>query len=292
MTLPEGTSGARVEGSDSKNRIDVLGCGIDPLTLSETVATVDDLVQARIPVQHFFVNAATVLMLRKDVRLRGIVQSCRVVNADGQSVVWASKALGRPLPERVAGPDLLDALLTLAETRRYRTYFLGARQDVIESLVARLHHTHPHLVVAGYRNGYWHSNQSDEVVLDVRRARPDILIVGITSPLKDYWLAENLRAMAVPFSIGVGGCFDLLVGKLQRAPLWMQNAGMEWLFRLIQEPARLWRRYLPGNTVFVALVAESWIRERCIRGSTMSRTKVRVPLLLNVPVRVDGVMTP
>ena len=102
--------------------------------------SVDDLVQARIPVQHFFANAATVLMLRKDARLRRIVQSCRVVNADGQSVVWASKALGRPLPERVAGPDLLDALLTLAETRRYRTYFLGARQDVIESLVARLRH--------------------------------------------------------------------------------------------------------------------------------------------------------
>ena len=204
-------------------------------------------------------------MLRKDAKLRRIVQSCRVVNADGQSVVWASKALGRPLPERVAGPDLLDALLTLAEARRYRTYFLGARQDVIESLVNRLRHTHPSLLVAGYRNGYWNSNESEEVVLDVRRARPDILIVGITSPLKDYWLAENLQAMGVPFSIGVGGCFDLLVGKLQRAPLWMQNAGLEWLFRLIQEPARMWRRYLLGNTIFVALVAESWVRERWVR---------------------------
>ena len=133
----------------------MLNCKIDSLTLRETVAEIDRLIMCGSPVQHCFINAHMAVMLGRDARLRELVEDCALVNVDGQAVVWTSRLLGRPLPERVAGPDLFSALIELAEQRSYSVYFLGARQQVVSAMVERLSRAHPTLQVAGWRNGYW-----------------------------------------------------------------------------------------------------------------------------------------
>jgi N-acetylglucosaminyldiphosphoundecaprenol N-acetyl-beta-D-mannosaminyltransferase len=235
-------------------KVSVLGCDIDALTLPETVAEIDRLISARRPVQHCVINAAKAVMLERDERLREIVSSCALVNADGQSVVWASRVLGRPLPERVAGIDLFMALLQLAEDRGYGVYFLGATEEVVLEVVERARREHPRLCISGWHDGYLQSGDSDVVVAHVSEHHPQILFVGMPSPQKEYWLAENLERLGVPFSMGVGGSFDVYAGRAKRAPAWMQRHGLEWLFRFVQEPTRMWRRYLVGNVAFLNLV--------------------------------------
>ena len=243
----------------------LLGCRIDALSFAATLRAIDLLVQARQPVQHCVVNAAKIVLMQKDHRLRKIVSECPLVNADGQSVVWAARILGLALPERVAGIDLFVALLGMAEERGYGVYFLGATHDIVAATVRRARREHPDLRVSGWHDGYLDEGR-DDVVTMVREARPDILFVGMPSPRKEYWLAENLERLAVPFSMGVGGSFDVYAGRLRRAPLWMQRVGLEWLYRLAQEPSRMWRRYLFGNAAFARLILEELLSRTRLAG--------------------------
>jgi N-acetylglucosaminyldiphosphoundecaprenol N-acetyl-beta-D-mannosaminyltransferase len=243
-------------------RVRLLGTEVDALTFRQTIVEVDRLVRQGTPVQHCVLNASKIVLLHHDPRLRDIVASCALVNADGQSVVWASRLLGSALPERVTGVDLFHALLGLAERGGYGVYFLGATEEVVRDVVARASREHVSLTVCGWRNGYWDAAQDGEVVQAIRSAAPDILFVGIPSPRKEYWLAQYLTALGVPFSMGVGGTFDVYAGRTKRAPRWMQRAGLEWAFRLLQEPARMWRRYLVGNLEFAAIVLRYYRIER------------------------------
>lgn len=237
-------------------RVSVANCGIDALTFAETLAEVERLIQARRPVQHCVVNAAKAVQMNEDPRLREIVSSCALVNADGQSLVWASQILGQPVPERVTGIDLFEALLGLAADRGFGVYFLGATDEVLEDAVARARREHPALRVCGRHHGYWDAADNDELVASVRAAQPDILFVALPSPRKEYWLAEYLERLDVPFSMGVGGSFDVYAGRVKRAPLWMQRVGLEWSYRFWQEPLRMWQRYLLGNLKFVYIVVK------------------------------------
>jgi N-acetylglucosaminyldiphosphoundecaprenol N-acetyl-beta-D-mannosaminyltransferase len=233
----------------------VLGCLIDRLDLDATLRRCEELIDAGEPVQHVVVNAAKLVMLQDDPRLEEIVAACALVNADGQSVVWASRLLRDPLPARVAGIDLMHRLLALAEQKGYRVFVLGARDAVLQRALERLRELHPGLEVAGARHGYFSEAETPDVCDAIRAARPDILLVAMSSPRKEYWLAEHGPGLGVPFMMGVGGSIDVLAGVTRRAPRWMQRAGLEWLYRLIQEPRRLARRYLVTNTRFVYLVA-------------------------------------
>ena len=243
-------------------RVLVAGCPIDALTFDETLAEIERLIGVRQPVQHCVVNASKAVMMRDVKELLRIVSSCALVNADGQSVVWAARLLGHAVPERVAGIDLFEALLALSETRRYPVYFLGASPGVLAAAVARALREHPTLEVSGAQDGFWPAKRSAEVVANIRAARPAILFVAMPSPRKEYWLAENLDALGVPFSMGVGGSFDVYAGAIRRAPVWMQSTGLEWAYRFIQEPRRMWRRYLLGNLAFAQLVFEEWRANR------------------------------
>jgi N-acetylglucosaminyldiphosphoundecaprenol N-acetyl-beta-D-mannosaminyltransferase len=244
----------------SRPRVRLFGTPVDALTFAETVDRSFELADAGGPTQHVVLNAAKVVQMREDDRLRSIVGGCDLVNADGQSVVWASRVLGRPLPERVAGIDLFKAIVERAARTGHRVFFLGATQEVLAEMVGRLRARHPSLVIAGYRDGYW--DDDDDVVETVRAARPDFLFLAIPSPRKEYWLSENLERLAVPFVMGVGGTFDVVAGKVRRAPVWVQRVGCEWLYRLAQEPRRMWKRYLWGNSLFVGLIALEWWRSR------------------------------
>ena len=230
---------------------------VDALDMTETVDRIMALIDQRIQVQHVVLNASKVVMLSKDDKLRDVIRACPVVNADGQSVVIASRLLRQPLPERVAGIDLFVELVERSAENGRSVYFLGARDDVLEEMLSRFRARYPALRVAGYRNGYWTSDA--EVIEQVRAADPDLLFLAIPSPRKEFWLAEHLPALGVPFAMGVGGSFDVLAGKVKRAPKWVQRIGCEWVYRLVQEPRRMWKRYLVGNTTFMWLtIKELW----------------------------------
>ena len=243
-------------------RVSILACDIDALTCAETLAEVDRLIQEGRPVQHCVINASKAVLMQTDHRLRDIVNSCELVNADGQSVVWASRLLGRSVPERVAGVDLFVSLMALAERRGYGVYFLGATSEVVDGVVARAQREHPHLRVCGSHDGYLRAGDTAIVIERVRATQPHILFVGMPSPRKEYWLSENLEALGVPFCMGVGGSFDVYAGKTRRAPLWMQHAGLEWFYRFSREPRRMWRRYLFGNAAFLRLVGDEYRADR------------------------------
>ncbi len=238
----------------------LFGVDVDALTMDETVARIMELVAAGVPVQHVVLNASKVVLMSKDDRLRDVIAACPIVNADGQSVVVASRLLRQPLPERVAGIDLFTELVQQAAADGRSVYFLGARDEILDEMVRRFQASYPALRIAGARNGYWESD--DEVVATVRDARPDLLFLAIPSPRKEFWLAEHMRAMEVPFAMGVGGSFDVVAGKVKRAPVWVQRIGCEWVYRLVQEPRRMWKRYLVGNTSFMWLTAKEMWRTR------------------------------
>jgi N-acetylglucosaminyldiphosphoundecaprenol N-acetyl-beta-D-mannosaminyltransferase len=243
-------------------RATVLGCAIDRLDMEATVSRCRELIESGGAAQHVVVNAAKLVALRRDPELARIVEGCALVNADGQSVVWASRLLRDPLPERVAGIDLMERLLALAGEEGHRVYVLGARPDVLERAVERLRVRYPRLVLAGYRNGYFSDEESAGVCAAIRAARPHLLLVAMSSPRKEYWLATHLAELGVPLAMGVGGAIDVVAGVTRRAPRWAQRAGLEWLFRLAQEPRRLARRYLVTNARFGLLVARELLGGR------------------------------
>jgi N-acetylglucosaminyldiphosphoundecaprenol N-acetyl-beta-D-mannosaminyltransferase len=241
-------------------RVSLFGVEVDALSFRDTVERAFALAESRTPVQHVVLNAAKVVLMANDERLRRIVGTCGLVNADGQSVVWASRLLGRPLPERVAGIDLFHAIVARAAATGHRLFFLGATDDVIAAMLSKLRARYPNLVVAGYHNGYW--SEDREVIEAVRAARPDFLFLAVPSPRKEYWLNQYIDALGVPFVMGVGGTFDVVAGKVRRAPRWAQRIGCEWLYRLMQEPRRMWKRYLTGNSAFLVLTAREWWNSR------------------------------
>jgi N-acetylglucosaminyldiphosphoundecaprenol N-acetyl-beta-D-mannosaminyltransferase len=246
--------------SPAVDRARVLGCAIDRLDMAEMVERIDRVIAARDFAQHAAVNAAKLVAMREDPELERIVSEAELISADGQSVVWASRVLSDPLPSRVAGIDLMFELFALAERRGYRVFILGARDDVLERALGRLHERHPALVVAGARDGYFSDDDDAAVAAEVAAHRPDIVFVAMPSPRKEYWLGTYGRRLGAPFIMGVGGSIDVLAGHVRRAPVLLQRLGLEWLFRLAQEPRRMFRRYLWGNTRFIAYVAGDFAR--------------------------------
>lgn len=241
-------------------RADLFGLPIDCLTMDETVERCEELIRARRPSQHVVLNAAKVVMVQDVPGLREIVRSCDVVNADGQSIVWAGRILGVPVPERVAGIDLMERLLVSAETNGWPVFFLGAREHVLQRCIQRVEKRHPKLIVAGAHHGYF--EDAGEVAKAVRDSGARIVFVGISSPKKEFFLSEHLRDMGDVFAMGVGGSFDVLAGVTRRAPRWMQRAGLEWFYRFVQEPRRMWKRYVVGNARFVWMVLREQRRAR------------------------------
>jgi N-acetylglucosaminyldiphosphoundecaprenol N-acetyl-beta-D-mannosaminyltransferase len=243
-------------------RISLFGVEIDRLDMDQTVVRCATSIDAGGFVQQVSVNAGKAVAMEKDERLREIVRNSGLVNADGQSVVWAARLLRRPLPGRVAGIDLMERLLALAHDRGLRVFVLGAKANVLERAIERLRKRYPGIEIAGYRDGYFADEESAAVCEHIRASRPHILFVAMSSPRKEYWLAEHGPTLGVPFAMGVGGAIDVVAGLTRRAPRWMQRSGLEWLFRLAQEPRRLARRYLLTNAQFVLLVARELLGRR------------------------------
>jgi len=239
---------------------EVLGVPIHPLTLARVLDIVDSAIQSHTRLQIGVVNAAKIVNMQRDQVLRQDVLSSDLILADGMAVVWAARMLGYCLPERVAGIDVMLGMFTRGNRRRYRVYCLGATDDVLATVVYRLGAEYPNLQIVGSRNGYFAAEMEEQVAADIRAARPDILLVAMTSPKKEQFLARWSEQLGVPVCHGVGGSFDVFAGKVERAPEVWQRLGLEWLYRVKQEPRRLWKRYLVTNTLFCSLVLRELVR--------------------------------
>lgn len=242
------------------DRVDLMGCQIDNLSLEETLERVEDFIASGRPHQHVVVNVDKLVKARDDEQLRRIINDCALVNADGMPVVWASRILGKPLKERVAGVDLFEALMKRSAEKGWRVYLLGAREEVVLRVKEIFEGLYPALQIAGHRNGYWKPHEESEVVDKIVLARADILFVAISSPKKEQFLGAYQERMRVPFAMGVGGSFDVASGRLKRAPRWMRRCGLEWFFRFLQEPRRMFRRYFIEDMAFFGMLAREWWR--------------------------------
>lgn len=266
-SAPGVTRDVRVTTPRRVERVNVLGCMLDRLTFEEAVDFCEEVVRSRGFAQHMSVNAAKLVAMRDNAELRDSVNRCELITADGQSIIWASRLLGEPLPCRVAGIDLMGALLARAAETGHRVYILGAKPEILQRAAERMQAEYPGLVLAGYRDGYYADAEEAEVAAQIARARPDILFVAMSSPRKEYFLARHGRAIDARFVMGVGGSIDVYAGLVNRAPAFWQRAGMEWLYRLIQEPRRLLARYAKTNTAFMVLLIRELLRRRFVRAS-------------------------
>jgi N-acetylglucosaminyldiphosphoundecaprenol N-acetyl-beta-D-mannosaminyltransferase len=234
--------------------VKLFNCNVACLDMKQTVAEIKKIIEKKEICQHVVINAAKVVLMNEDKRLQKIVSECPVVNADGQSIVWASRFLNKPLPERVAGIDLMEELIRLSVKEDFSIYFFGAKEEVVKKVVKHYASIYPDLKIAGYRNGYFNHEEEKEIVNSIQKSGADILFVAFSSPQKEYFLAKYSQELGAPFQMGVGGSFDVIAGVVSRAPKWMQKAGLEWFYRFIQEPNRMWKRYLVGNSKFLYLV--------------------------------------
>jgi N-acetylglucosaminyldiphosphoundecaprenol N-acetyl-beta-D-mannosaminyltransferase len=246
-----------ISGAARAARATILGCEIDRLDMAGALRRCEEIIERGAFAQQVSINVSKLVTLLDDPRLRETVYRCELVNADGQGVVWASHLLGDPLPGRVAGIDLMHRLLALAEGRGYRVFILGASPEVLEQAVVRIREAHPHLVLVGHHHGYFSEEEIPALSERIRGARPHILFVAMSSPRKEYFLGEHGAELGVPFAMGVGGAIDVVAGVTKRAPIVLRQLGLEWLFRLLQEPRRLGRRYVVTNSRFAVLLARA-----------------------------------
>ena len=240
--------------------IRLLNTYVHNLTMQETLHEIERAINQNRQVHYTDLNAAKIVDLQKNMDLRKSVHEADIINADGQAVVWASKFLRKPIKERVAGVDLMGNLVDMAAKNGYKIYLLGAKEEVVTRLTKIYKEKYGENLVAGYRNGYFNEEAEAKIVDDIVQSGAQMLCVAISSPFKENFLFRHKDALSqVNFIMGVGGSFDVYAGEVKRAPIWMQKIGMECFFRFLQEPKRMWRRYLIGNSKFIYLTfKEKW----------------------------------
>jgi N-acetylglucosaminyldiphosphoundecaprenol N-acetyl-beta-D-mannosaminyltransferase len=249
----------RKSQNSATNGLIIAGIPIASFTEDETVTRIDELISLGGPHYGAVVNAAKLVAAERDPELKRALVDADLVTADGMSVVWAARLLGKPLRQRVTGIDLFERLLAHAEEQGLSVYFLGAHEDSVRGTVEFSKRRHPSLRIAGYHNGYFEESENGSICNEIMRSCADLLFVAMGSPKQELWIASNILTTGVRFALGVGGSFDHLSGKVRRAPGWMQKSGLEWLHRFLQEPTRLWRRYLIGNSEFIILIVRQLI---------------------------------
>ncbi|MFJ3779294.1 WecB/TagA/CpsF family glycosyltransferase [Streptomyces sp. NPDC090075] len=251
----------------------LFGVELDPLTMDETVAHCLAAVRDGRQLEIGVVNAAKLVNMRRDERLATAVAGCDLVLADGQAVVWAARVLRAPLPERVAGIDLFLRLLAEAETTGIPVYFLGAKEEVLDRMLLRVADRFPGLKVAGSRNGYFDDSEQEEIADSIALSGAQMLFLGMTSPKKEIFTAAHGARTGARVVHGVGGSFDILAGVTKRAPESWQRLGMEWLYRALQEPRRLGRRYLTTNASFLLMTARELLRPAPSAAASANRSR-------------------
>ncbi len=231
---------------------------INAVTMEQILDRIHEAISHRQKLQIGVVNAAKIVNMQRNPILEKDVLSSDVILADGVSVVWASRILRKPLPERIAGIDLMYGLLERGNKDGYRVYCLGATEEVSRKVADCIAQDYPGVILAGRRNGYFIDDEEESIAETIARSKADILFVAITSPKKENFLARWSDTMGVPVCHGVGGSFDVMAGKVERAPEAWQRLGLEWLYRVKQEPRRLWKRYFVTNILFMKMMVKEF----------------------------------
>ncbi len=255
---PPGVHGANTTGM----RACFIGTPVDLLTMRQTVDMAAKAMRSHSKVTHVALNVAKLVRMTTDPVLRADVVSSDIIGADGAGLLWGAKLLGVRIPERVAGIDLMWNVLGECEQHGFRPFFLGATAQVVASAASAAVAAFPKLQMAGIHDGYFAQEKTSEIVEEINASRADCLFVGMPTPRKEHFLAAYRQKLNVPFVMGVGGSFDVIGGKVSRAPRWMQQSGLEWLFRTMQEPRRLAWRYASTNSRFLLLVVRELLNSR------------------------------
>jgi N-acetylglucosaminyldiphosphoundecaprenol N-acetyl-beta-D-mannosaminyltransferase len=234
--------------------IKIFNIRIHPLQRSEFISIIKSNIENGNQITQVGVNSATVNELVKNEELRRAVNKADLVHIDGMSVVWALRYLGYRIPERVATPDLAYDVLKMAEKEKFSIFLLGAKETILLLCKTNLEKTFPELKIAGCQNGYYKPEGESLIADMINKVQPDILFIGMSSPRKELLFEKYGHKLNAKYILGVGGYFDIISGHLKRAPKWMQNIGMEWFYRFIQEPRRMWRRYLIGINQFLWII--------------------------------------
>ncbi|MFT6347415.1 MAG: N-acetylglucosaminyldiphosphoundecaprenol N-acetyl-beta-D-mannosaminyltransferase [Psychromonas sp.] len=240
----------------TQKNVCLFGITVHALTSSQALDNIDSAIKNKQSLHIGMLNAAKIVNMKRNPMLSEDVRSSNMILADGSSVVIASKILRKTLPERVAGIDLMHGILSRGNKEGYRVFCLGATPEISAKTEAEIRKQYPGVVIAGTQHGYFSGSEEAAVAQQITDSDADVLFVAITSPKKEQFMARWNKTMRVPVVHGVGGSFDVLAGKVQRAPLSWQKYGMEWLYRVVQEPGRLWKRYLVTNTLFLGMLVK------------------------------------
>ena len=247
-----------------RKKVDLVGVAVDNLDMAGALAEIERLMAGGRPALVVTPNVQHINLIRNNADFRAAYTAASLILPDSVPLVWLSALLGCRLKARVAGSDILPAFCPRAASGGTRLFLLGSRPGVAARAARILEREHPGLRIAGVFSppeGFEHDKRECErIVKDVRAARPDALFVGLGSPKGEIWAWRHLEALGVPATICVGAAFDFIAGRLRRAPRWVQTAGLEWFFRLVQEPRRMWRRYIIGNAQFLVFLVR-WIFE-------------------------------
>lgn len=240
-------------------RVNLLGCSVDILTMAETVERAKLAMRERERVQHVALNVAKFVNMRSDSALRADVMGSDVIGIDGMGILLALRLFGVPVTERVAGIDLCWEVLKVCASDGFRPFLLGATPAVLARASDVMAATFPSLQIAGLRDGYFRPEEEGEVVEQIINSKADCLFIAMPTPRKERFLAAYRDRLGVPFIMGVGGSLDVIAGQVRRAPLIMQSMGLEWLYRVYQEPRRMWWRYAKTNTLFAAILLRAML---------------------------------
>ncbi len=229
----------------------ILGCRFNTCTIEGLLGDIHTTVAEQRVCRIATVNAAILVEMQRNIQLREAIQSAHIIVADGQPIIWLSRVMKPKLPQRIAGIDLVEKLAGYCARSQKSIFLLGAADKIVKKVADVLTHRFAGLHVAGCHHGYFSEAQDTEVVELINRSRADILLVGLGVPRQELFLHRNADKLEPLIRLGVGGSFEVISGRRKRAPMWLQRAGLEWAFRLVQEPGQLWKRYLIGNTLFL-----------------------------------------
>ncbi len=241
-------------------KINILSIPIDNISMQETIFYIKNAINSNEKILREDINAAKLVWLKDNPKLKEIILKADIINADGQSIVFASKLLNKPLKERVTGIDLMQNLIELSNKEDWSLYFLGATDEVVQEVVKKVQREYKNIKIAGFHNGYFKEEEEKKIIDDINNSKANIVFIGISTPKKEYFINRNYKKLNSNLIMGVGGSFDVFANKIKRAPLFMQKYGLEWLYRLYQEPRKMWKRYLYTNSKFIWLVAKEKLK--------------------------------
>lgn len=225
-----------------KKPVKILGVPVHPLTMNESVAVLEEKLQKKEQAFVVTANAEIIMMCQQDKEYNNIVsEQADLVLPDGAGAVWAGRYLGNDVPERVAGFDLYNQLLKLSADKGYKAYFFGGAPGVAEAAKNKAEELYPGVQIVGCRNGYFTEAEEENIIKEINDAAPDMLFVALGAPKQEKWLVKYRNQLKPRILMGIGGSFDVLAGKMERAPKWMQEASLEWAFRLYKQPSRFMR---------------------------------------------------